>query len=76
MCVLAFILGEWGYFILWGRWWGISESLADEGKLNGGYGLMMVGGSNPQDSMYQLKKFQCHTFFASQDIKQNVLLTH
>ena len=25
--------------------------------------------------LYQWTKFQCHTFFPSQDIKQNVLLT-
>ena len=25
--------------------------------------------------LYQWKKFQCHTFFPSQDIKQNVLLS-
>ena len=25
--------------------------------------------------LYQWTKFQCHTFFSSQDIKQNVLLS-
>ena len=29
----------------------------------------------PNLILYQWKKFQCYTFFPSQDIKQNVLLT-
>ena len=29
----------------------------------------------PDLMLYQLTQFQCHTFFPSQDIKQNVLLS-
>ena len=29
----------------------------------------------PYSILYQWEKFQCHTFFSSQDIKQNLLLS-
>ena len=40
----------------------------------GGLGLAFSA-NFPYLILYQWTKFQCHTFFPSQDIKQNVLLS-
>ena len=36
---------------------------------------MIFPQNDPYLILYQLTKFQCHTFFRSQEIKENVLLT-
>ena len=50
-------------------------------KLKGVLGLAlmqifcMIFSEKCSITLYQWKKFQCHNFFPSQDIKQNVLLS-
>ena len=62
-------------FLAWNGWFGLFTKIKKEFETSfwSTFSVWLFHKNVPYLILYQCPKFQCHTFFSSQDIKQNVL---